>query len=338
MTLAVNIAQSGSSNVTFRNRIINGAMVIDQRNAGASSVPATSSYTYTSLDRYFTSVNSPATSTAIQSTTVPTGFSYSLKIGRSGTGTAGLNTFGQVIETNNSQDLAGSSVTLSFWAKVGASATFSTMSATIYSGTVANQTASTLRSGWTGQATVATNASVALTTTWQQFSITGAVGSTALQLAVQFVFTTVGTAGADDNLYITGVQLEAGTTATPFEYRQYGTELALCQRYYEKSFAQGTAPALNQSYQLTIGCNYLGANILIPTVQFKVIKRAAPTMTFYGVSNSGWRYYAGGWQNLSSFGGSAMDSYFSAEGSSTSGLSQYQSAIIGGNWTAEIEL
>jgi hypothetical protein len=209
-------------------------MVIDQRNAGASSVPATSSYTYTSLDRYFTSVNSPATATAIQSTTVPTGFSYSLKIGRSGTGTAGLNTFGQVIETNNSQDLAGSSVTLSFWAKVGASATFSTMSATIYSGTVANQTASTLRSGWTGQATVATNASVALTTTWQQFSITGAVGSTALQLAVQFVFTTVGTAGADDNLYITGVQLEAGTTASPFEYRQYGTELSLCQRYYEQ--------------------------------------------------------------------------------------------------------
>jgi len=233
MTLAVNIAQSGSNNATFRNRLINGNMVFDQRNAGASSVPATGSYTYTSLDRYFTSVNTPATSTAIQSTTVPTGFSYSLKIGRSGTGTAGLNTFGQVIETNNSQDLAGSSVTLSFWAKVGASATFSTMSANIYSGTVANQTASTLRSGWTGQATVATNGSVALTTTWQQFSITGSVGSTALQLAVQFIFTTVGTAGADDNLYITGVQLEAGTTASPFEYRQYGTELALCQRYFQ---------------------------------------------------------------------------------------------------------
>jgi hypothetical protein len=215
----------------FKNRIINGAMVIDQRNAGASSVPATGSYTYTSLDRYFTSVNTPATSTAIQSTTVPTGFSYSLKIGRSGTGTAGLNTFGQVIETNNSQDLASSSVTLSFWAKVGASATFSTMSASIYSGTVANQTAATLRSGWTGQATVAYNGSVALTTTWQQFSITGSVGSTALQLAVQFVFTTVGTAGADDNLYITGVQLEKGSTATSFDYRPYGTELALCQRY-----------------------------------------------------------------------------------------------------------
>jgi len=251
-------------------------MVIDQRNAGASSVPATSSYTYTSLDRYFTSVNSPATSTAIQSTTVPTGFSYSLKIGRSGTGTAGLNTFGQVIETNNSQDLAGSSVTLSFWAKVGASATFSTMSATIYSGTVANQTASTLRSGWTGQATVATNASVALTTTWQQFSITGAVGSTALQLAVQFVFTTVGTAGADDNLYITGVQLEAGTTASPFEYRQYGTELALCQRYLP-AFNSTTSNAF-----LPMMCAAATTTAATGSFVFKVSARVPPT----GITNS----------------------------------------------------
>ena len=61
-------------------------------------------------------------------------------------------------------------------------------------------------------------------------------------------------------------------------------------------------------------------------------------MTFYGVSTSGWRYYAGGFANLTSFSGSAQDSYFYAEGSGTSGLSQYQSSIIGGNWTAEIEL
>jgi hypothetical protein len=258
----------------FKNRIINGAMVIDQRNAGASSVPATSSYTYTSLDRYFTSVNSPATSTAIQSTTVPTGFSYSLKIGRSGTGTAGLNTFGQVIETNNSQDLAGASVTLSFWAKVGASATFSTMSANIYSGTVANQTAATLRSGWTGQATVATNASIALTTTWQQFSITGSVGSTALQLAVQFIFTTVGTAGADDNLYITGVQLEKGSTATSFDYRPYTTELALCQRYY-----------INYGQCGLIAYSTQG---VVATVSYPVTMRASPTVSisYNGVANT----------------------------------------------------
>ena len=264
----------------FRNRILNGAMMIDQRNAGASSVPATGSYTYTSLDRYFTSVNTPATSTAIQSTTVPTGFSYSLKIGRSGTGTAGLNTFGQVIETNNSQDLAGYTVTLSFWAKVGASATFSTLQATIFSGTVANQTAATLRSGWTGQATVATNTALALTTTWQQFSITGSVGSTALQLAAQFVFTTVGTAGADDNLYITGVQLEKGSTATSFDYRPYGTELALCQRYFQNWNALSGA---NTTLGIGIGNGTSACDV---GYSYKVSMRSVPTITNSTVSTT----------------------------------------------------
>jgi len=281
MTQAAILAASASPGTTqgFKNRIINGAMVIDQRNAGASSVPATSSYTYTSLDRYFTSVNSPATSTAIQSTTVPTGFSYSLKIGRSGTGTAGLNTFGQVIETNNCRDLAGSSVTLSFWAKVGASATFSTLQATVFSGTVADQTAASLRSGWTGQATVATNTSLALTTTWQQFSITGSVGSTALQLAVQFIFTTVSTAGADDNLYITGIQLEAGTTATNFEYRQYTNELQLCQRYFY-TIASGAS----QEYCVA---NFYSATELDALINFPVTMRTAPSI----VQTSGTNYH-----------------------------------------------
>ena len=47
-----------------------------------------------------------------------------------------------------------------------------------------------------------------------------------------------GTAGADDSIYITGVQLEKGSTVTSFDYRPYGTELALCQRYYEKTYSQ----------------------------------------------------------------------------------------------------
>jgi hypothetical protein len=158
---------------------------------------------------------------------------HSLKIGRSGSGTAGLNTFGQVIETDNCKDLAGSPVTLSFWAKIGASATFSSLNAYVYSGTTTDQSASSLRGGWTGQATVVST-TVTLTTTWTKFSVTGTVGSSALQLAAQFVFTTVGAAGADDNLYITGVQLEAGPTATDFERRPIGVELALCQRYFNR--------------------------------------------------------------------------------------------------------
>jgi hypothetical protein len=252
----------------FRNRIINGDMRIDQRNAGASSVPATGSYTYTSLDRYFTSVNTPATSTAIRSTSAPATFLYSLKIGRSGSGTAGLNTLGQVIETDNSKDLAGSSVTLSFWARVGASATFSSLDAYVYSGTTTDQSALSLRGGWTGQATVAST-TVTLTTTWTKFSFTGAVGSSALQLAAQFVFTTVGAAGADDNLYITGVQLEAGSTATDFERRPIGTELALCYRYLPFfTLSNATIGIIGQAS---------ATNIAYYTLPFQNTARTSPT-------------------------------------------------------------
>jgi hypothetical protein len=136
----------------------------------------------------------------------------------------------------------------------------------------------------------------------------------------------------------TGVQWEIGPVATPFEFEDIGTTLRKCQRYYEKSFAQETAPHLNESYNFTTGTIYVGTSISVPIIPFKVTKRAAPTMTFWGVSSSGWRYYAGGFANLSATTGTAQDSYFYSESSGTSGLTQYQSTIIGGNWTAEIEL
>jgi hypothetical protein len=90
----------------------------------------------------------------------------------------------------------------------------------------------------------------------------------------------VGTNGA--TFYITGVQLEAGSVATPFERRSYGQELALCQRYYEKSFAQGTAPVDNGGYQgsFLLAGNSNGSSF-IGNVTWKVTKRAAPSATFY---------------------------------------------------------
>jgi hypothetical protein len=93
--------------------------------------------------------------------------------------------------------------------------------------------------------------------------------------------------------YITGVQLEKGSTATSFDYRPYGTELALCQRYYEKSYNIGTVPGTATEVGKSFGGSQTqGAStttgFLVGTSQFKVSKRATATVTLYDFAgNSG---------------------------------------------------
>jgi hypothetical protein len=90
----------------------------------------------------------------------------------------------------------------------------------------------------------------------------------------------VGTSGA--TFYITGAQLEKGSTATSFDYRPYGTELALCQRYFEKTHDTGTAPGTNTvvGFWTMAGSTNQSNNMLLP-IRWKVEKRAAPTVTGY---------------------------------------------------------
>jgi hypothetical protein len=151
---------------------------------------------------------------------------------------------GQIIESNNLQDLQGQSVTVSFWARAGAnySATGSTLYATIRTGTVADQGLNILISpGWTGATTQ--SQTVTLTTSWQYFTKTYTIPTTAQELSAFFEAYPTGTAGANDFFDITGFQLEKGSTATSFDYRPYGTELALCQRYYQRNTADSAYTA-----------------------------------------------------------------------------------------------
>jgi hypothetical protein len=255
MTLAVNIAQGGSNNVTFRNKLINGNMVIDQRNAGASVTPTNGQYT---LDRWNANLSQSSKYTVQQnagSVTPPAGFIKYLGVTSSSAYSVTSTDYfflEQVIEGFNIADLAwgtasASAVTLSFQVYSSLTGTFGGVLAnsaqnrnypfsytissantwTQISVTIAGDTSGTwlttnaegirLRFGL-GVGSTKSGTAGAWSAT-QYFSATGAVS-------------VVGTSGA--TFYITGVQLEAGTTASPFEYRQYGTELALCQRYFQK--------------------------------------------------------------------------------------------------------
>ena len=295
MTLAVNIAQSGSNNVTFRNKIINGAMVIDQRNAGASvTIPATGGQ-YT-LDRWAAGA-SQASKYSVQqnagSVTPPAGFAnylgvtslsaYSLAAGDlfyiyqsiEGFNTADLN-FG----TANAQ-----TITLSFWVRSSLTGTFGgslrndaanrfyPFSYTISSANTWEQKSVTITGDTTGTWVGATNGSglnvyfglgvgstySGTAGSWTGSSFYSATGATSV----------VGTNGA--TFYITGVQLEAGTTASPFEYRQYGTELALCQRYFYM-VSKGTG-------EIGVGWNYTSSQASWITY-FPVTMRTAPSLYY----------------------------------------------------------
>jgi hypothetical protein len=263
----------------MRNRIINGGMQVWQR--GTSFTPSALNFAYSS-DRWNYFCANSAT-TVSQSTSVPSGYQYSIKIQRnsSQTFTNANPTFLQVIESVNCFDLAGQTVTLSFWAKAGAnfSASSSALGCQIATGTVADQGSGTVFGSWTGFA-APLNTFPILTTNWQKYTYTATLGSGVLEAAVIFYYTPTGTAGSDDSFYITGVQLELGSVATPFERRPYGMELALCQRYYEQIGGESTNQGLRW-----IGYNSTGAGGEL-RVAYKQTKRAFPTANIIGT----WTY------------------------------------------------
>jgi len=260
----------------FKNRIINGAMVIDQRNAGAS-VTGTAGGNY-SLDRWQIFRTSSATGYTAQQQTSGTGnFTNAIRVQRTNgnTSTEGIY-LTQVVESYNCNNLSGLSVTLSFYARAGAnySATSSILSTRIVTGTTADQGITGVYAGtWAGY--TSTDQNNTLTTSWQQFTQTVTLGSGVKELAVWFKETPVGTAGANDWFEITGAQIEVGSTATSFDYRPYGTELALCQRYYWK-IARGTS----EPYAMT--GNTSAGNAIWSQFGLPVTMRATPTVTIYG--------------------------------------------------------
>ena len=211
-----------------RNGIINGNMNVWQR---GTSVANSGGKSY-SPDRWWCSRGGAVGGiTVSRQTSTQTGFSYSARVQRDSgnTSTQGIYLY-QDFETINSIRFAGGNVSLSFYAKLGAnySSASSILNYTITYGTGTDQS---FYSGMTGQANAA-GSTVTLTSTFQRFTVTAAIPSSATQISIGFFYTPVGTASTNDWFEITGVQLEAGAVATPYEFEDYGTTLQKCQRYF----------------------------------------------------------------------------------------------------------
>ena len=239
----------------FKNRIINGAMVIDQRNAGASITPIDGQYT---VDRWIWQQVTAGKCTVQQSSTTITGFTKSLLITSTSAYTpltGDVMTIGQRIEGFNVADLAwgtanAQNITVSFWVRSSLTGTFggtlrNNNASRSYPFTFTINLANTFEykiitiagdtSGtWTTDNTNGLQLSFAVGCGATYQGTAGAWASAAYYSATGAT-NLVGTNGA--TFYITGVQLEKGSTATSFDYRPYGTELALCQRYYQTSTA-----------------------------------------------------------------------------------------------------
>ena len=253
-TASINGYTPTVSNMAGRNKILNGAMVIDQRNAGASF--NNSNAAAYCADRWISYGLSGAVLAIQQVTDAPDGFTSSIKCTVSTTTTANDGGgFAQKIEANNCSDLSfgtanAKSTTLSFWVKssvtgqhnmvlqyFGSSSTQYYCSAyTVNATDTWEQKTISVPACTTGGAfTGALNAQYLAVwpTTFQSSGNTTfntadawtSTASTKLSGAVNLASTLNAT------IQITGVQLEAGSVATPFEHRQYGQELALCQRY-----------------------------------------------------------------------------------------------------------
>ena len=246
--LAWATASSGPTYVGCNNFVINGGFDIWQR---GTSFTGTSPYY--NADRW-NGARAGAAAGATWSqqaitgdlgTTPAQGVLYSLRVARdSGNASTAVIQTANGFESANSIPLAGQTVVMSFFAKKGAnfSAASSALAVKLVTGTGINQ--NYLIAGFTGSAN-AISTTATLTTSWQRFQYSATLPTTATEVALDFAYTPVGTAGAADNFEITGVQLEIGSVATQFGRAggSYGGELSLCQRYYFRSTSDATNPA-----------------------------------------------------------------------------------------------
>jgi hypothetical protein len=361
------IASTKLSGVTapaaFRNIVINGDMQIAQRSTSKASITTSGYYT---LDRWFIFLSSLGTWTQSQSTDVPSGYGFPRSFKMDCT-TADASPSasdrlmfrqpfeGQMLQYLKKGTASAVSLTASFWVKSTKTGTFIIE----------------LADGDNGRS-ISKSYTVNTTNTWEFKTVTfdgdttGALDNdNAESFALNFwlgagtdftsgtLATSWGTSvtanravgqvniadSTSNDWLITGIQLEAGTSATDFEFLPIDVDLARCQRYYEKTYPLGTAPGSSTTSQRHAGSTDSGANFVIHD-RFCVKKRATPTLTVYtddGVSGS-WAIEASGFSTtatVNSYGtNDSRAGFYFAFG----GARNFVSAWCAGSWVADSEL
>ena len=328
----------------FKNRIINGAMVIDQRNAGASIASPSDNYT---TDRFYSRQVGGGVASAQQSSTAPTGFTNSLLFTVTTADSSIVTTdryyVAQFIEGYNIADLAfgtasASSITLSFWVRSSLTGTFG--------GAIRNSPANrsypftyTINAANTFEQKTITIAGDT-SGTWATTNATGMQVVFSLGMGPTYKDTAGAWAGGDylsatgatdviatssATFYITGVQLEKGSTATSFDVRPYGTEFSLCQRYYNNMVVGDSVGFLGFADNSTTS---------VHVFQYPVQMRSSPTLVTTGTAANYNLRIAGSTVTLSSVpsvaGGSEVNSTMARINCSvSSGLTAGQGLWLG---------
>ena len=282
------IQTSAVLNPAFKNRIINGAMMIDQRNAGAS---VTANDGVFPVDRFKFNVAVNGKGTGQQSTTAPAGFINSLLFTSNSAYTVGASenfNIDHYVEGLNVADLGwgtanAATVTLSFWVRSSLTGTFGgsvnnsasnrsyPFSYTISAANTWEQKSITIAGDTSGTWLTTNGSGIKLhfsLGTGTTFSGTAGAWAGTNYVSATGATSVVGTSGA--TFYITGVQLEKGSTATSFDYRPYGTELALCQRYFEMIYKTWGTFSTTSIFRIN--------------GRFATKKRAQPSATIYATT------------------------------------------------------
>jgi hypothetical protein len=316
--------------VAGKNAVINGGFDFWQR--GTSFASTGGSYT---ADRWWSAASGSGSTTISRQapgSTLPQ-FQYALRTQRnSGSTETTSQQLGYTLETADSLRFAGQTITVSFYARVGAnySPSGSGLFFLLNTGTGTDQRL--LGAGFTGNANILFT-SATLSTSWQRFSYQVAIGSTATGIGFYWQANVAGTAGVNDWFEITGVQLEVGSAATPFS-RAGGDlqgELAKCLRYYEKNYIDSVTPGSNIN-PASSGMIEQQALILSSPVgstpgstrsrsfpqSFKVQKRVSPSIRIWDLAGNINKYTSGDNNGSFSANNNSLDVFGGAQATQNS--------------------